>query len=694
MGTARLLLVVAAAALFAAASAQAEPAWLAPKAAPISGGGKPSIGLDQQGNLVLAVQEWATSSSRSTIRSTTRTAADGNWSAPVVVGLAGQVAYHDLAVSPSGYALATWIDDSGGGRVVRGAVRDAAGAWGPAEPIGAAGGDVPAPTHAAIDDDGNAIAVWQRNVGDTYQVFAAIRPASSGVWQTPLALSNVSSRHCAPRIEVNAHGDAIVVWRDQERGNFVVRSATADTADAAWGSIATISGENVGWPRLAVDRDGNAIAVWSRGTVFGLDVVVQTAEWSAATGAWSAPVNASDPADEADAPNVAVDHNGNVAAVWRTNHGAWTVAVADRPSGGGWTGPLDVSAGNVSLSELGLAFDANGNAFGSWQGYDGDGYYSEIIGRSAAGGWGDAMALSLSGAEPTIAFDRLGGGVAMWHEVTDAPSAELLYSSYVPVAPPATLEVPTSAGVNQAVRFRVPTAPAYWDFGDEASGDENFGFGSSVSHTYAAAGVYTVVVVTQNPFGEPTTRSRTITISASSTGSTSPPHTPRAPRAAPSRSTPSSHTPAATRRSASPLFKPTSVKLSSQRWRGSPKLPRHIMGARLRSSSRTPSRGMTISFDAVRPGVVSLSFARLIAGRSAGGRCVRATPANRHKPSCARPVGAGRLRYVVVPGRNAVEFYGRLSPRRRLAAGKYRLTIRGEDATNQAGVQKLFTILG
>ena len=108
----------------------------------------------------------------------------------------------DLAVAPSGAAVAVWFEDSE--RKLWSAYRAPAGGWSTALVTSGAqmfGAD------AAIDGNGDAVLAWAAVQGD--KVSASFRPAASGVWEAPTPLAGEGN----PRVAI-FNGSATVVAVD------------------------------------------------------------------------------------------------------------------------------------------------------------------------------------------------------------------------------------------------------------------------------------------------------------------------------------------------------------------------------------------------------------------------------------------------------------------------------------------------
>jgi hypothetical protein len=113
------------------------------------------------------------------------------------------------------------------------------------------------------------------------------------------------------------------------------------------------------------------------------------------------------------------------------------------------------------------------------------------------------------------------------------------------------------------------------------------------------------------------------------------------------------------------------VRFSHRTWRRGSSLPAVL--------SRTPV-GTTISYRLSEAARVTFTFSRRARGRKVGRKCVKPKRSNRRKRRCARYVKAGTLKFNGKQGTNRVKFQGRLSRRKRLALGRYRLTVGAKDA--------------
>ncbi len=157
-----------------AASKPAGGAWLAPTTLSLAGQTAygPDLAFDQAGNAI-AVWQRENDGTNFTIQSAGKPAG-GAWTAPVDLSLPGQDASGaNIALSPTGDAVAVWTIDGGTTSFPQGASKPAGGAWGPPVDLSAPGA-VSYASGVAIDAAGNAAAVLKRESGPTSVMQAAV----------------------------------------------------------------------------------------------------------------------------------------------------------------------------------------------------------------------------------------------------------------------------------------------------------------------------------------------------------------------------------------------------------------------------------------------------------------------------------------------------------------------------------------
>ena len=95
-------------------------------------------------------------------------------------------------------------------------------------------------------------------------------------WLAPQDLSAAGQHAYDPQVAVDGQGNAIAVWQRSDGTNTIVQAAVR-AAGGSFGAPQDVSaaGQKAGFPEVAVDGQGNAIAVWSRSN--GTNYIVQAA---------------------------------------------------------------------------------------------------------------------------------------------------------------------------------------------------------------------------------------------------------------------------------------------------------------------------------------------------------------------------------------------------------------------------------
>jgi hypothetical protein len=280
----------------------------------------------------------------------------------------------------------------------------------------------------AVSANGQAIAVWQQSDGTTINIYAN-RYTPTGGWGTPQRISPVVLETSqAAQVAIDSDGNAIAVW---VMSNFLQGSSSADiwasryTPASGW--LPAVKIENgsgdAGSPQIAMDGLGNAFVVFMQQESGRVNVVanryLKGDGWSTAV-----PIESDDSGD-ASAPQIAIDAAGNAMVVW-----AWASASgppfsynvwANRfTAGSGWgsAGPIDADNATTANPAPHVAVDGAGNAMAVWHRPDG-GWDSIWSNRYAAGsGWGTPVLVETdntnSARDARVALDANGNAMAVW----------------------------------------------------------------------------------------------------------------------------------------------------------------------------------------------------------------------------------------------------------------------------------------
>ncbi len=373
----------------------------------------------------------------------------------------------DIALSPSGEAIAVWSRPAGGRDADVVASYRPAGSrrWQSSRKLDTT--EDPEP-RVAVNDRGDAVVVWEHFTGDHHErrLFAATR-SSEGNWDTPKRLSPAGNFSNDPDVGIDAGGDATAIsvlpgrveavyrpaggsWQEPRSLPYLVdfslavgRDGHAVVVGRRDGAVSAIRGAGGTWdgvidldqgdvrsPSAAIGPGGATVVVWSKG-VAGNNVV-RAASFEPERG-WGEPEDLSFSDGQATDPDVAVDDTGAALSAWNA---AVDVEASYRPSHGDWQRPAVVSPPGARLLPS-VAMSANGRTLAVWK----ESSFGQDRPVSAAafvdGRWEAATEISTVGqgasAQAGITVDRLGDGIAFWTTSADRSFRSAFYDAGGPL---------------------------------------------------------------------------------------------------------------------------------------------------------------------------------------------------------------------------------------------------------------------
>jgi hypothetical protein len=144
------------------------------------------------------------------------------------------------------------------------------------------------------------------------------------------------------------------------------------------------AGQDAFEPQVVVDSSGTVIAVWTRSD--GTNLRIQSANRTP-SGAWSTPVDISDPGFPASSPQLAIDPTGNALAVWTRFDGTnGRIQTSYRPAGGSFQAPVTISDAGGDSTEPAVSMDSTGRAVIAWSRFDGANNRLQATTRTAGAG--------------------------------------------------------------------------------------------------------------------------------------------------------------------------------------------------------------------------------------------------------------------------------------------------------------------
>ena len=188
-------------------------------------------------------------------------------------------------------------------------------------------------------------------------------------WRTPVTLSGAGG--FSPRIDVDPQGNAIAVWVEPDSGFNRIKAAVRPK-DGSFGAAAFISpsGVNTLEPRVGVDNSGNAIVIWTEDAVTPAFDRIK-ASYRPAGGSFGAAQTISADGQNAFNPDVKFDDDGNAFAIWARGI---NIETSLRPVGGASVfGPVTTLSNNSGASyayEPRIAGEDNAKAVAVWTRFD------------------------------------------------------------------------------------------------------------------------------------------------------------------------------------------------------------------------------------------------------------------------------------------------------------------------------------
>lgn len=406
-----------------------------------------------------------------------------------------------IATDPTGDTVAVWTEQSGSDVIVRSSFLPLNGTWTSPQSLTISGtATVP---KVVIDDNGNAYASWQ--IGSSVQ--AAYTPFN-GVWS-----QFFSDTGDQPDIAVNtATGDAVLVYHIQNGSQHTIKSALFTIA-TGWHNTANASStltSAMSFPKVAINTSGQIFCAWnflvfgnwvssSFGTISGTsiswggDVVAlsvptttfpsvfinpTTGDGTIVTlatilsqievytitmfnGGSSTGSNAiSSPGSSFSRPATAVDSQGNGIALW-VQDGLLLFSRYD-PSNQTWSTPQIIPTAGLPAGPVDVAFDINGNAWGTWPTTVGGIEVAYLpVGSNT---WQDLQVVVPSGTAVPVVGAATNGAVLAW--IASSSSFNIVQSAVSgfpppPPPPPSTQPLPPSSFSGQPIKVKFLAVTEY-----------------------------------------------------------------------------------------------------------------------------------------------------------------------------------------------------------------------------------------
>ena len=340
-----------------------------------------------------------------------------------------------VAVDGDGNAIALWAQDDGAGYDIWANRLVAGFGWGTPMLIGGANQGSPERPGLAVNQTGDGFAVWQQWDGSRYNVWASRFVVGSGWGLASLIETNNSGSAYAPQVAVDQSGDAIAVWSQSDGTRYNIW-ANRYVVGSGWGTATLVETDNTGNAldvEVGVSDAGGALAVWKQWD--GTRDNIWASRYVVGSG-WGTPTLLETDSGAASFPDVAVDASGAAIAVWYQHDGARYNIRANRYDKiSGWGGNVLIESNNAGHAAMPkVAVNASGGGTAVWRQTDGT-RYSIWANRYVVGsGWGTAALVETADAgdawDPEVGMDAGGNAVAVWR-YDDGTSNNVLANRYV-----------------------------------------------------------------------------------------------------------------------------------------------------------------------------------------------------------------------------------------------------------------------
>ncbi len=283
---------------------------------------------------------------------------------------------------------------------------DAINGWSKAEIIGAKNKGQIEDAQIVVSNDGNALAVW-KNFSSSKHKIQSNRYISGIGWGEPEFIDTnifigvpgettrlLASGAAPPQIALDGDGNAIAIW-DQYNGKFISSIwVNRYNLNSGWGVAEPFgNGEISREPQLNMNSDGNAIVVFKQSD--GSRSNTWAREYTRDLGWGESELIGIESFGSASSQEVAIDLNGNAISVWRKRDGNVNHIFANIYSvASGWGIVKRIEEKNDETYSPQVTMGANGNAIVMWSSRVDKRYHLWAVRYSEDTGWDDLMQIN------------------------------------------------------------------------------------------------------------------------------------------------------------------------------------------------------------------------------------------------------------------------------------------------------------
>ncbi|MBI1890132.1 MAG: RHS repeat protein, partial [Burkholderiales bacterium] len=380
---------------------------------------------------VLSTTEVQTTNAAYNLNAGALTATTGSWSGPAIFASGtGAVTQQHVVFDQNGNGLASWMAD---GKLYTSTYTKSSNTWSAAAQLNALayGGW----SSMAMSANGNAIVTW---CDGSYQY---VKRRINDVWDSTATLLNNSSNGMGlpSTCAINDNGRAVVAFVQGTVGGYnlfanVFNGTSWQASPVGLDDLGGYNGNNITLnPSVALDADGNVMAVWTQKAGSEGNESVFFSRYDAVAATWSSPNSTAIESSTAgiSRANVAFDGNGNGLVVWAQNNNIYSKTYTKSTNSWGTETVVrnDIGYSGFYYGFKSLALSSNGKGAVSWiegtticvRRYDNGtwlGTGPETVGWSAPSTFYQSVA-------PTVAVNNLGQVAVSYIWNNDSPNYSL-----------------------------------------------------------------------------------------------------------------------------------------------------------------------------------------------------------------------------------------------------------------------------
>ena len=355
---------------------------------------------------------------------------------------------YQATVNDNGQIAVVWSQAAqAGGFVAIYARRFDGSSWSEVQEISSSGlsnqaGDADSPK-VAMDKSGNVLAIWRENTGIKTRIKTNIFQVANGAWtEAPAFIDDgTGSATQTPELAINENGRAVAVWSQSQDGRLHIFSNRIRLSQSSdWQSpvrIDEITPSSIEYsigdsskPKVAIDNNGDALAVWLK-----FDGQRNNVWYNRFTGNWGTEALSleGDRRGDAEAPVVTISRDNKGLVVWkqRTNTSTTELKARIFAAATGWQNEKTLTS-DTQIHKHIARFDSEGNAHLIWQGGQVKGqlffsYYSELTDT-----WTEADDFTLESNANNVSITALfedGRFLSAW-ETIDGLSKQLNFNTF------------------------------------------------------------------------------------------------------------------------------------------------------------------------------------------------------------------------------------------------------------------------